>query len=151
MGHKIAIIMGSQSDLEVMEKASSLLKEFDVEYDVKVISAHRNLEGLQDYVGQAEKENVSAFIAGAGLSAHLPGVIAAMTQIPVVGVPISCAPLNGMDSLLSIVQMPKGVPVATVGINNSTNAALFCLKILAITNTKIKGKLDQYKENLKNR
>ena len=125
----IRILMGSESDREVMEKGLKVLEENDLKYDVQVISAHREPERLREYIKEND-ENTKVYIAGAGLAAHLPGVIASMTQKPVIGVPIYSKYTGGIDALYSIVQMPKGVPVMCVGINNSINACLSAIRIL---------------------
>ncbi|WP_373898877.1 5-(carboxyamino)imidazole ribonucleotide mutase [Haloimpatiens sp. FM7315] len=145
---KVAIIFGSKSDTEVMKKASNVLKEFDIEHKGYVLSAHRVPEKLSETIKELENKGVECIIAGAGLAAHLPGVIASQTVIPVIGVPIK-AGLEGMDALLSIVQMPKQIPVATVGINNSANAAMLAAEILALKYPEIKNKLIKYRETMK--
>ncbi len=132
--------MGSESDREKMEDCVKVLKEAGVNCKVKVLSAHRSPEELRKFIKEVEGET-EVFIAGAGLSAHLPGFVASLTLKPVIGVPLAVPPLNGLDSLLSIVQMPKGVPVATVGINNSKNAGILALQILALKEEKLKEKL----------
>lgn len=144
---KVAILMGSKSDLAIMEPAKITLRQFGVNAEERIISAHRNPQKLIDYVRTTEAE---VFIAGAGKAAHLPGVIAAYTTNPVIGVPIKTADLGGMDSLLSIVQMPSGVPVATVAINGAQNAALLALQILGLKDAVLKEKLGQYKKDLAN-
>ncbi len=143
---KVAVIMGSTSDHEVMNKATQLLKEFGVEVAEKIVSAHRTPEYMYEFAKEARANGIDLIIAGAGGSAHLPGMVAALTPIPVIGVPIKSRNLNGWDSLLSIVQMPKGIPVATVAINGSENAALLAVSILAITNQELANKYDQYRE-----
>lgn len=145
---KAAIIFGSKSDSEVMKGAALALKEFDIEYSVHVLSAHRVPEELGKTIKNLEAEGCECFIAGAGLAAHLPGVISSHTTLPVIGVPINAA-VNGLDSLLSIVQMPKSIPVATVGINNSYNAGMLAVEILAIKYDVIKEKLKAYRKNMK--
>jgi len=143
----VGIIMGSDSDLPVMEKAFDILKSFDTPYEVKILSAHRTPKQHTEYSSTAEKRGLKVIIAAAGGAAHLPGVTAAHTTLPVIGVPIKSKALNGMDSLLSIVQMPPGVPVATVSIDGSKNAALLALQILGIADEGIKQKLIEYKED----
>jgi len=128
----IGIIMGSESDLPVMQAAIDTLKKFDVPYEVNIVSAHRTPDRMRDYALSAKERGLKLIIAGAGGAAHLPGMTAAWTQLPVIGVPVSHGPLRGEDALLSIVQMPRGVPVATVAIDNSTNAAYLAMRILAI-------------------
>lgn len=145
---KIAVIYGSRSDKEIMSKAGTLLEEFGVEVKEYILSAHRIPEKLGQCIKKLEDEGCECFIAGAGLSAHLPGVIASKTIKPVIGVPIKCE-LGGMDSLLSIVQMPKSIPVATVGINNSFNAAMTALEILGIKYPSIESKLIEYRKEMK--
>lgn len=145
---KVAIIMGSKSDIEVMKKAAEVLKSFDISYSAYIISAHRALELLQKTILKLEEENCQCIIAGAGLAAHLPGVIAAMTTIPVIGVPLE-SKLDGMDALLSIVQMPYPIPVATVGVDNSKNAAMLAVTMLSIKYEDLKIKLKRFREDMK--
>jgi len=137
--------MGSDSDLTVMGKAFEVLDNFNLKYEVKILSAHRTPKQHADYAATAEKRGLKVIIAAAGGAAHLPGVTAAHTILPVVGVPIKSKALNGMDSLLSIVQMPSGVPVATVSIDGAKNAALLALQIIATSDKVIKQKLKRYK------
>lgn len=144
----IVIIMGSDSDLPVMNKAVEVLKEFGIQYEIRILSAHRVPSKLKEFIEDSEKKGIKVFIAGAGLAAHLPGVIASSTSLPVIGVPLKSGALNGFDSLLSIVQMPPGVPVATVAIDGSKNAALLALQILAISNRELAAKLSDYKKNM---
>lgn len=146
---KIAIIMGSDSDYEVVKKSEKLLKDFGVEVQVRVISAHRTPHRAMKVAENAEKEGFEVIIGAAGKAAHLPGVIAAYTQLPVIGLPIKSSTLDGLDSLLSIVQMPKGIPVATVAINGAENAALLGIQILAIKYPELREKLIQYREEMK--
>ena len=141
----IAILMGSKSDLPVVEKAIEILKAFEVKYEVRVLSAHRTPEQTKEYIKIAEAEGVKVFIGAAGKSAHLPGVIASYTTRPVIGIPIKTSDLGGMDSLLSIVQMPSGIPVATVAINGSANAALLAIQMLALSDPELAQKMNQYK------
>ncbi len=143
---KVAVIMGSQSDHEVMNKATQLLKEFGVEVEEKIVSAHRTPDYMYEFANSAKANKIDVIIAGAGGSAHLPGMVAAMSIVPVIGVPIKSRMLNGWDSLLSIVQMPKGIPVATVAINGSENAALLAVSILAITNPELAEKYEGYRQ-----
>jgi phosphoribosylaminoimidazole carboxylase PurE protein len=147
---KIAVIMGSDSDWEIMKDAVTTLREFGINVETKVLSAHRTPEDLPLFAEYAEKNSVKVVIAGAGGAAHLPGVLAAYTTLPVIGVPINTNSLQGMDALLSIVQMPKGIPVATVGINNSTNAALLALRMCALSNETLTMKLKEYREKIAN-
>jgi len=143
---KIAIIMGSISDKPVMDKAADILKELGIFYEMKVMSAHRTPELLYEYISYIEKNNFKAVIAGAGGAAHLAGVIASKTLLPVIGVPIETKALGGLDSLLSTVQMPGGIPVATVGIGNAKNAGLMAAHIMAVENSEIRNKLKDYRE-----
>ena len=141
----VGIIMGSDSDLPVLENAFETFNYFKLPYEVKILSAHRTPKQHTDYSSTAEKRGVKVIIAAAGGAAHLPGVTAAHTVLPVIGVPIKSKELNGMDSLLSIVQMPSGVPVATVAIDGAKNAALLALQIIALSDKNIKHKLKRYK------
>ncbi len=150
MGVQVCIVMGSASDLEIMKEASAVLVRFGVSSEMSVISAHRTPEDLLDYVRDALKKGTKIFIAGAGGAAHLPGVIAGLSHLPVIGVPIKSAnSLEGLDSILSILQMPKGVPVATVALNNSHNAGLLAVQILALADPALEKQLLAYKEELK--
>lgn len=137
--------MGSTSDLEVMSAAFAVFDDFGVEYEKKVISAHRAPKLLADYVSGAKERGVAVIIAGAGSAAHLAGVAAAYTTLPVIGVPISGKAFGGMDALLSMVQMPSGVPVATVAVNGAKNAALLALEIFALNDRKISEKLEDFR------
>lgn len=141
---KVAIIMGSDSDWGVMKAAANILTEFGVDFTAKVVSAHRTPEDMVKFAKQAVSNHYDVIIAGAGGAAHLPGMVASCTTLPVIGVPVKASNLEGMDSLLSIVQMPRGIPVATVAINNSTNAALLALRILSVSNENCRKKLEQY-------
>jgi len=143
---RVAIIMGSISDRETMEKAAEALDELGISYEMKVLSAHRTPDLLFEYIAQVEEKGFKVIIAGAGGAAHLPGVIASKTLLPVIGVPIETKALGGLDSLLSIVQMPGGIPVATVGIGNAKNAGLLAAHILAIENSKIRERIKDYRE-----
>lgn len=143
----VGIIMGSTSDYEVMKDACSMLDEFGVEYEKKVVSAHRTPDLMYEYAKNAEGRGIKVIIAGAGGAAHLPGMVAAMTTLPVIGVPVKSRALNGLDSLLSIVQMPGGVPVLTVAINGAKNAALSAVAILATSDAKLSKKLKEYRKN----
>ena len=143
----VGIIMGSTSDYEVMKDACSMLDEFKVEYEKKVVSAHRTPDLMYEYANSAEERGIKVIIAGAGGAAHLPGMVAAMTTLPVIGVPVKSRALNGLDSLLSIVQMPGGVPVLTVAINGAKNAALSAVAILATSNPTLAKKLKEYRKN----
>ena len=151
MNSKVAIIMGSDSDLPVMKEAAEILDEFEVEYELTVVSAHRTPERLYNYAENAEKNNFDVIIAGAGGAAHLPGMTAAVTDLPVIGVPVKTSKLSGLDSLYSIVQMPPGVPVATVAINGAKNAALLAVQILARKDLELRKKQKEYRKNMKNK
>lgn len=137
--------MGSASDWEVMSPACTTLEEFGIPYEKKVLSAHRNPGPLADYVRSAGDRGVKLFIAGAGGAAHLPGVIAALTTMPVIGVPVRSKALNGLDSLLSIVQMPSGIPVATMAIDGSRNAALLAVEMLALADPSLDAKMAEFR------
>lgn len=143
---RVGIIMGSTSDYEVMEAACNCLDEFGVEYEKKVVSAHRTPDLMYEYAHTAKERGIKVIIAGAGGAAHLPGMVAAMTTLPVIGVPVKSRALNGLDSLLSIVQMPGGVPVLTVAINGAKNAALSALAILATSDDEIAKKLEEFRK-----
>jgi 5-(carboxyamino)imidazole ribonucleotide mutase len=146
---KVAIVMGSDSDWRVMELSYNVLKDFGLEPIVEVLSAHRTPEKMLEFATGAAASGIRVIIAGAGGAAHLPGMIASSTSLPVIGVPVSLGKLDGMDSLLSIVQMPAGVPVATVSIDGGKNAGLLALKILATSDSQLLEKLDDYREELK--
>ena len=139
---KVAVIMGSDSDLPVVEKAVNTLKEYGVPCEVHVFSAHRTPDEAADFAMNARKNGFGAIIAAAGMAAHLAGALAARTTLPVVGIPVKSTNLDGMDALLSTVQMPSGIPVATVAINGAANAALLCIQMLAITDDELAAKLD---------
>lgn len=147
---KIAIVMGSKSDEPVMKGAADILDQFSVGYEIKILSAHRMPVKTSQYAENAASRGIEIFIAGAGKAAHLPGVIASYTVLPVIGVPIKTDDLQGMDSLLSIVQMPPGVPVATVAINGAKNAGLLALQILSLKYPEIRSKFEAYKKTLEN-
>jgi 5-(carboxyamino)imidazole ribonucleotide mutase len=142
--------MGSTSDLKVMEAAAGFLDEMEIPFEINALSAHRTPEKVETFAKNAESKGIRVIIAGAGMAAHLPGVIAAMTTLPVIGVPIN-ATLDGMDSLLSIVQMPPGIPVATVGINGAKNAGILAAQILAEGDKSIAEKLKKFKNDLKDK
>lgn len=142
---KIGIIMGSDSDLPAMQLAAEVCREFGVEYEIRVVSAHRTPLDMAEYGMNAKSRGISVIIAGAGGAAHLPGMIASHTILPVIGVPIQSKALNGLDSLLSIVQMPSGVPVATVAIGGGRNAGLLAISILALSDIELSQKLADYK------
>lgn len=144
----VSIIMGSTSDLPVMEKAAQFLDEMEIPFEMNALSAHRTPEDVERFAKSAKDRGIKVIIAAAGMAAHLCGVIASMTTLPVIGVPINST-LDGIDALLAIVQMPPGIPVATVGINGSLNAAILSAQMLAITDDTIRERLHAYKENLK--
>lgn len=144
---KVGIILGSISDLEQAKKAGSILKELQIPYEVTVASAHRTPGDVQSYSEKAEGRGIGVIIAVAGLSAALPGVVAAHTMLPVIGVPVSAGSLGGIDALLSVTQMPPGVPVASVGIDNGRNGALLAARILAVSDKTISSKLSEYMLN----
>ena len=146
---KVGIIMGSDSDLAVMKMAAEVLEEFQVEYELTIVSAHRTPERMFEYARTAAERGLEVIIAGAGGAAHLPGMVASITHLPVIGVPIKTSSLNGLDSLLSIVQMPAGVPVATVAIDNARNAALLAVSILGVKYPEIAQKLKAYKDRMR--
>ncbi len=148
MEPKVSIIMGSTSDLPVMEKAAKILNEFKIPFEMNALSAHRTPDQVEVFAKGAAARGIKVIIAGAGMAAHLPGVIAAMTPIPVIGVPIN-ASLEGLDAIFSIVQMPPGIPVATVGINGAQNAGILAAQILATSDPVIFEQTVQYKESLK--
>jgi 5-(carboxyamino)imidazole ribonucleotide mutase len=145
---EVGIIMGSDSDLPIMEDAIKILKEFGIGYEVKVLSAHRTPNQHAEYSKSAVSRGLKVIIAAAGGAAHLPGVTAAQTTLPVIGVPIKGKSLEGMDALLSIVQMPPGIPVATVAINGAKNAAILAVSILGIANSDIRENLVEYKRKM---
>ena len=143
----VGIIMGSKSDYAVMKDCVLTLKNFGVEFETKIVSAHRTPELLYEYAKSAKERGIKVIIAGAGGAAHLPGMTASMTSLPVIGVPVKSSNLSGLDSLLSICQMPGGVPVATMAINGSKNAALFAVSILALNDSNLSKKLEEFREN----
>ena len=144
---KIAIVMGSQSDYPIMKKCEEILKKLQITYETKIISAHRTPDRMLTFAKTASKNNFAVIIAGAGGSAHLPGMIASMSTLPVIGVPIETEKLKGLDSLLSIVQMPKGIPVGTVAIgeNGAFNAGLLAASIVALSDSKVKKNLEKWR------
>ena len=146
---KVGILMGSDSDLPIMSKAAKLLEEFGIDYEMKVISAHREPDVFVSYAQSAESRGIEVIIAGAGGAAHLPGMCAAMFTLPVIGVPIHTKSLGGVDSLYSIVQMPSGIPVATVAIDGAANAAILAAKILSVSDKDLRKKLKDYKVTMK--
>ncbi len=144
---RVSIIMGSISDREIADKVVKKLKEFGIDYEVKVISAHRALNLLEDYVKTAQEET-QVFIGIAGKAAHLAGVIAGITTRPVIGIPVKSSLMDGLDSLLSTVQMPSGVPVATVAVNGGENAAILAVQILALSDKELQNKLEKFKNDM---
>ena len=143
----VSIIMGSTSDMPVLEKAAKLLDEFEIPFEINALSAHRTPQEVTDFANNASKRGLKVIIAAAGMAAHLPGVIAAQTTVPVIGVPIKST-LEGMDALLAIVQMPPGIPVATVGINAGLNAAILAVQMLSLTDERIAARFAEYKQGL---
>ncbi|WP_319418812.1 5-(carboxyamino)imidazole ribonucleotide mutase [Pleurocapsa sp. FMAR1] len=140
--------MGSDSDLPTMEKAIAVCEDFNVAHEVAIISAHRTPERMVSYARNAHQKGIKVIIAGAGGAAHLPGMVASLTPLPVIGVPVTTRQLNGVDSLYSIVQMPRGIPVATVAIGNAQNAGLLAVQILATGDRQLQKKVEQYRQNL---
>ena len=145
----VAIIYGSKSDEPIMKGAWELLDELGIPWEKTVLSAHRQPEKTAEYAGSAAGRGIKVIIAGAGLSAALPGVVASHTNLPVIGIPVGGGPLNGVDALYSVVQMPKGIPVAAVGISNSKNAALLAARILALSDENVARNLEAYRETLR--
>ena len=145
----VAVIMGSISDWDHMKGAVEVLKEFEVPHEAKVVSAHRTPDLMYEYARSAEDRGLEVIIAGAGGAAHLPGMVASLTTLPVIGVPVPTKHMSGLDSLYSIVQMPAGIPVATVAIGNSTNAGLLAVRILSVKYPELSEKLKEYREKLK--
>jgi len=149
MNPLVGIIMGSKSDLETMEFAAKALEEFGVPYEIKVVSAHRTPDAMFEYAKSARGRGLKVIIAGAGGAAHLPGMVASLTTLPVIGIPIQTKALGGVDSLYSIVQMPAGIPVATVSIGNGRNAGLLAIRILSASSEELADQLEEYAEDLK--
>ena len=147
---KVGIVMGSDSDMPVMSKAADILEKLGVDYEMTIISAHREPDVFFEYAKSAEEKGFKVIIAGAGMAAHLPGMCAAIFPMPVIGIPMHTTSLGGRDSLYSIVQMPSGIPVATVAINGGANAGLLAVKILATSDPQLLQKLKEYSEELKN-
>ena len=145
---KVGIIMGSDSDLKVMGETAKVLEDFNIDYEITIVSAHRTPDRLYEYAKNAKSNGIKIIIAGAGGAAHLPGMIASITTIPVIGVPIKTKTLNGVDSLYSIVQMPAGIPVATVAINGGANAGLLAIQILGAFDTNVGDRILYYRKNL---
>lgn len=149
MNIKVGIIMGSESDMEVMKGAAELLKDFGIEFEMTIVSAHRTPDRMREYAKEAKNRGIQVIIAGAGGAAHLPGMIAANTILPVIGVPVkSSNSIDGWDSVLSILQMPAGVPVATVALNGAKNAAILATQILAVYDAELSSKLTDYKKSM---
>ena len=150
---QVSVVMGSQSDWEIMQVACDLLEKLDVSYEKKIVSAHRTPDRLYEYANSLRKRKIKVVIAGAGGAAHLPGMIASKTDIPVIGVPINATDLRGVDSLYSIVQMPKGYPVATMAIGSpgAFNAAIFAIQVLAVTDEVIGQKIRDWRADITNR
>lgn len=148
---KVAIIMGSDSDLKIMNQAEELLKEFKISSHLEIVSAHRTPEKMVEFSKSAYDQGFQVIIAGAGGAAHLPGMVASLTTLPVIGVPVNVTSLNGLDALLSIAQMPKGVPVATMAVDNAYNAGLLAAKILALQDLKLQKKLTSFMKKQKNK
>ena len=146
---KVGIIMGSDSDLPVMRAAAEVLDGMEIPYELTVVSAHRTPDRMYRYAREAEERGIEVIIAGAGGAAHLPGMAASLTTLPVIGVPVKTSSLSGLDSLLSIVQMPRGIPVATVAINNAKNAGLLAARILGITSAEIRSWVKAYMDSSK--
>ena len=147
---KVGIVMGSDSDMPVMAKAAEILDKFGIDYEMTIISAHREPDIFFEWAKSAEEKGIKVIIAGAGKAAHLPGMCAALFPMPVVGIPMKTSDLGGVDSLYSIVQMPSGIPVATVAINGGANAGILAAKILAASDDELLGTLKQYSEEMKN-
>ena len=143
---QVGIVMGSDSDLRVMQAAADMLGQLDVPFEMTIISAHRTPERMMKYAESARERGLKTIVAGAGGAAHLPGMVASMTTLPVIGVPIAVTALQGQDSLLSIVQMPSGIPVATVAIDNAANAALLAAEILAVSDLMLAGRLSAFRD-----
>jgi 5-(carboxyamino)imidazole ribonucleotide mutase len=146
---QISIIMGSDSDLEIMKEAANVLDEFKIPYEITVVSAHRTPDRMFSFAKEAKGRGIKVIIAGAGGAAHLPGMVASITTLPVIGVPVKLKTMDGLDSLLSIVQMPAGVPVATVAINNAKNAGILAAQILGTHNEEIAEKIQAFKDKMK--
>lgn len=147
--YKVAVVMGSKSDFEAVKPALKALKKFGVPFFVRVLSAHRTPDEVRALVDGAEKDNIGVFIAAAGKAAHLAGVIAGLTTLPVIGIPMKSSTMDGLDSLLSVVQMPSGVPVATVAIGGSENAGILAAQILALGDASLAAKLKEYKKEMR--
>lgn len=146
---QVGIVMGSDSDLEVMREAATVLDEFNITYEVRVVSAHRTPQAMLVYAERAAERGLRSIIAGAGGAAHLPGMIASATTLPVIGVPVPLKHFDGLDSLLSMVQMPSGVPVATVAVGNARNAGLLAIRMLAVTDDQLRVRMEDFQEELR--
>ena len=150
--HLVGIIMGSKSDLRIMSAAADLLRQFGIPYDITLVSPHRTPHRMVEYAESARKRGLRVLICGGGGAAHLPGMVAAFTTLPVIGVPInSTLSIQGLDSILSMIQMPSGTPVATVGLDNATNAAILATQMLALSNARLADVLERYRSTLKDR
>jgi 5-(carboxyamino)imidazole ribonucleotide mutase len=147
-GPLVAVVMGSSSDLGVMDDAVEVLTQFDVEHEVRVVSAHRTPDDMIAFGHTAAARGLKVIIAGAGGAAHLPGMLASVTTLPVIGVPVALSHLDGLDSLLSIVQMPRGVPVATMAVNGARNAALLAVRILAVEDTGLTARMEEFQQQI---
>ncbi len=145
----VSIIMGSDSDLPVMQEAAKMLDEFEISYEISIVSAHRTPDRLYKYAKEVDNRGIKVIIAGAGGAAHLPGMVASLTVLPVIGVPIKSKAMNGIDSLYSIVQMPAGVPVASMAIDGAKNAAIFAAEIIGLSSSEVKERLVKYKEDMR--
>ncbi|MGE0764490.1 MAG: 5-(carboxyamino)imidazole ribonucleotide mutase [Bdellovibrionales bacterium] len=148
MKPQVAVIMGSDSDMNVMSEAVNILESAGVVVEVKIVSAHRTPKNMQTYAAAAAKRGLKVIIAGAGGAAHLPGMVASLTHLPVIGVPVTVGKLKGLDALLSVAQMPRGIPVATVAVDNSANAGLLAIRILAVGTPKLKKWLEKYQASM---
>lgn len=146
---KVAIVMGSDSDLSIMKSAAEVLNDFGVKHFIEIVSAHRTPEKMYDFAKTAHEKGVQVIIAGAGGAAHLPGMIASLTVLPVIGVPVTIGKLKGLDALLSIAQMPKGIPVATVAVDNAANAGLLAVRMLALNDKSLTKKLEKFQQKQK--
>ncbi len=144
----VGIIMGSDSDLPVMQEAAKVLEEFGVSFELEIVSAHRTPDYMSEYAKSAIGKGLKVIIAGAGGAAHLPGMTASFTSLPTIGVPIKTSTMDGLDSLVSIAQMPAGIPVATVAVNGAKNAGLLAIEILGTSNPQLQSKIEQYKKNM---
>jgi len=144
---QVAIIMGSDSDLKIMKEAAAVLKDFKINYSLQIVSAHRTPEAMVEFAKKAARQKIQVIIAGAGGAAHLPGMVASLTTLPVIGVPVQSTSLKGIDSLLSIAQMPKGIPVATMAVDNAMNAGLLAVRILALQDSKLQTKLEKFQKS----